>query len=123
LKHSSPLKRHAKNSRAESGSKTGSTPLRYTVYLSSAAARDISSIQPSSKALVEAFIASLSITPRPHGTIKLSGSDGYRYRIGDLRVLYLIDDSERRVLVARVKDRNERTYKDVARMAKKRRHR
>jgi mRNA interferase RelE/StbE len=53
----------------------------------------------------------LAVEPRPTGSQKLKGDPGYRIRIGDWRVIYMIEDRpDCRVLVVRVKRRNERTY-------------
>ena len=41
--------------------------------------------------------------------VKLSGSDAYRIRVGDYRVLYTIDDSKRVVVVFKI-DKRERVY-------------
>lgn len=45
--------------------------------------------------------------PRPPGTSKLEGSDGYRIRMGDYRIVYLIDDRAQAVDVVRVAHRRE----------------
>lgn len=44
-------------------------------------------------------IYTLGDNPRPHGFKKLSGRDGYRIRIGDYRVIYLIEDAVLKVFV------------------------
>lgn len=43
-------------------------------------------------ARISAKIASLAENPRPSGCKKLTGTDGYRIRVGDYRVIYTIDD-------------------------------
>jgi mRNA interferase RelE/StbE len=45
--------------------------------------------------------------PRPRGSAKLEGTDGYRVRVGDHRVVYLIDDRARTVEVVRISHRRE----------------
>ncbi|MBI4312673.1 MAG: type II toxin-antitoxin system RelE/ParE family toxin [Chloroflexi bacterium] len=47
-------------------------------------------------------IQELSANLRPHGVLKLSGMEGYRIRVEDYRILYLIDDASQRVEVYRV---------------------
>jgi mRNA interferase RelE/StbE len=39
--------------------------------------------------------------------VKLAGQDDYRIRGGDYRVVYAIDDRNRRVLVARIAHRRD----------------
>jgi mRNA interferase RelE/StbE len=45
--------------------------------------------------------------PRPPGSSKLEGSGGYRIRVGDHRVVYLIDDRARTVEIVRIAHRRE----------------
>jgi mRNA interferase RelE/StbE len=46
--------------------------------------------------------------PRPHGCVKLEGSDElWRIRVGSFRVVYRIDDDELMVLVARIAHRKD----------------
>ncbi|MSQ25148.1 MAG: hypothetical protein EXR49_02575 [Dehalococcoidia bacterium] len=50
--------------------------------------------------------------PRPMGCEKLY--DGvYRVRLGDWRIIYLIDEENRRVDVGGIRRRGERTYKGI----------
>jgi mRNA-degrading endonuclease RelE of RelBE toxin-antitoxin system len=43
--------------------------------------------------------------------MRLVASDWWRLRVGDLRVVYAIDDEHRLVIVFRVARRDERTYR------------
>lgn len=52
-------------------------------------------------------IYDLRNNPRPHGVKKLSGRDGYRIRIGDYRVIYLIEDDVLKVFVVEIGHRKE----------------
>ena len=53
-------------------------------------------------------IERLSVTPRPRGCRRLSGTEDLcRIRVGDLRVLYAIDDARRLVDVIAVRDRRD----------------
>jgi mRNA interferase RelE/StbE len=52
-------------------------------------------------------IDGLAVNPRPPGAVKLAGRDDFRVRVGDYRVVYAVDDSERLVIVARVAHRRE----------------
>jgi mRNA interferase RelE/StbE len=49
----------------------------------------------------------LTVDPRSPGTIKLTGQDAYRIRIGDYRVIYAIEDRRLVVLVVDVGHRRE----------------
>lgn len=50
-------------------------------------------------------ISALKENPRPSGCKKLTGRPGYRIRIGDYRVIYLIEDGKLIVLILDVGDR------------------
>jgi mRNA-degrading endonuclease RelE of RelBE toxin-antitoxin system len=45
--------------------------------------------------------------------MKLEGTGFWRVRVGDLRLVYLVDDRRRRVVVLRVAKRAERTYRGL----------
>ena len=52
-------------------------------------------------------LISLSDNPRPHGVKKLHGREGYRIRVGDYRILYVIDDNEKKVEIVSAAHRKE----------------
>lgn len=52
-------------------------------------------------------IRALADDPRPLGSRKLVGRDSYRIRVGDYRVIYLMDDGEIVVTVLGVGHRRE----------------
>jgi mRNA-degrading endonuclease RelE of RelBE toxin-antitoxin system len=56
-------------------------------------------------------ILGLSLEPRPLGSQCLAGSRFLRIREGDLRVVYLVDDAARSVLITRIARRSESTYR------------
>jgi len=53
------------------------------------------------------IIKNIKLNPRPHGVRKLIGSDGWRIRIRDYRILYTIDYIHKLVTIYRVKHRRE----------------
>lgn len=52
-------------------------------------------------------IRALGEISRPAGCRKLTGRDGWRIRVGDYRVIYDIDDENRRVTVLHVGHRRD----------------
>ena len=52
-------------------------------------------------------ILPLEDNPRPRGVKKLSGREEYRLRVGDYRILYVIDNKHRVVAVVAVGHRRE----------------
>jgi mRNA interferase RelE/StbE len=63
--------------------------------------------------LLRGPILALGIDPRPAGAAKLAGSEFWRIRVGDLRVIHSIDDPARLVVVLRVARRSESAYRRV----------
>ena len=62
---------------------------------------------------IKEAIEKLKQNPRIHGTIKLEDAPvaSYRYRAGDYRILFDIDDDANIVGILDIKKRDERTYK------------
>ena len=56
---------------------------------------------------VESAIAKLADNPRPPKSKKLTGRDGWRIRIGDYIVIYLIEDDNLIVIVIEIGHRKE----------------
>jgi mRNA interferase RelE/StbE len=57
---------------------------------------------------IDRKILALADQPRPPGCKKLKGyKDQWRIRVGDWRVVYIIDDAAKRVSIARVAHRKE----------------
>jgi mRNA interferase RelE/StbE len=81
--------------------------MAYTVRLKPRAERDLDRLPtPLARRIWEKLLG-LEEEPRPLGSSKLEGSDGYRIRVGDHRVVYLIDDRARTVDIVRVAHRRE----------------
>ena len=81
--------------------------MSYRLELETRAVKELASIPKDRRELLTAVIDDLQKQPRPPGSKKLSGVDGYRVRKGDYRVLYTIDDAEHRVRVYRIGHRRE----------------
>lgn len=86
---------------------------RYRVDLAPAVQRQLRHLPPADAARLRGPILALAREPRPPGVAKLAGSDFWRLRIGDLRIVHLIDERERLVVVLRVARRAESTYRRV----------
>jgi mRNA interferase RelE/StbE len=86
---------------------------RFRVELAPAAQRQLRRLPPGAAASLRAPILALGLEPRPPGTTKLVDSDFWRLRVGDLRVIFAIDDERRLSVVLRVARRSESTYRKV----------
>lgn len=88
-------------------------PTRYRVEIAPAAQREFRRLPLAAGARLRGPILSLAVEPRPPGVEKLSGTDFWRLRVGDLRLVYRVDDGRRLVVVLRVACRAERTYRRI----------
>ena len=79
----------------------------YRVFIKPSAAKEIEALPNKDRRRVVNRIRRLGIEPRPARTEKLSGAEKYRLRQGDYRILYLIDDADRAVIVVKVGHRRE----------------
>ena len=57
-------------------------------------------------------LRALANKPRPQGCEKLCDAV-YRIRVGDFRIVYLIDEKNKRIEVGGIRRRSERTYKGI----------
>ncbi len=85
--------------------------LPYRVDLAPAASRQLRRLPPGDAARLRGPILALGIDPRSPGATPLVGTDAWRLRVGDLRIVYLIEDAIRVVVVLKVTRRNESTYR------------
>jgi mRNA interferase RelE/StbE len=80
----------------------------YRVGFKRSAEKDLRRIERSKVPSIIAAIESLEKNPRPEGCRKLVGSDSsYRIRVGDYRIVYLINDAIYIVEVERVRHRKD----------------
>ena len=80
----------------------------YEVYLEGAAERDLRRLPEEMFRRIIPHIRSLAEDPRPPGCRKIAGAESdWRIRVGDYRVVYEIDETERAVRVFRVRHRRE----------------
>jgi mRNA interferase RelE/StbE len=81
---------------------------RYSVELTSAAAKQVRKLDGAARARVLRALAQLADEPRPSGVKKLVGTDNaWRIRVGDYRVIYEINDGVVVVVVFRVAHRRD----------------
>jgi mRNA interferase RelE/StbE len=86
---------------------------RYRVDIAPAAQRQLRKLPPGVAASVRGPILALALDPRPASATKLEQSAFWRLRLGDVRLIYSIDDAARLVVVLRVARRSESTYRRV----------
>ena len=82
--------------------------MQYRVEFRPAALREIRRIPNPFKGRILTAIAALADVPRPPGSVQLQGPKGFhRVRVGDYRVVYLIEDRELLVCVVRIAHRKD----------------
>jgi mRNA interferase RelE/StbE len=80
----------------------------YTLFLKSSAQKELDALSNPLFDRIDRKILILEADPRPTGAKKLRGhSDYWRIRIGDYRVIYVIDDTARRIDILRIAHRKE----------------
>jgi len=80
----------------------------YTVELKPPARKELEALPDDLLARVVHKLESLAGNPRPTGCRKLRGyKDQWRVRVGDWRVIYIIDDKAKLVSVTRIGHRRE----------------
>lgn len=92
--------------------------LGYRLDLSPAAQRQVDHLRGISLVAVQGVIATLATQPRPAGARKVRGlRDLWRLRIRidgrAWRVIYRVDDKQRLVVITRVAQRDEGTYRGI----------
>jgi mRNA interferase RelE/StbE len=79
----------------------------YRVEVASSAERELQALPSEAHGRLASALKRLADNPRPRGAIKLSQGRGWRLRVGDYRVLYVIEDEVRLVTVFAVGHRRE----------------
>jgi mRNA interferase RelE/StbE len=81
--------------------------LGYEVSIVPSAEKEMNRLPATVHTRISKRILTLADNPRPRGFRKLSGRDEYRLRVGDYRILYIVDDGIRSVTVLAVGHRRE----------------
>ena len=82
--------------------------VKYALEIKHAAQKELDALDDFLFARIDRKILALADDPRPIGSKKLKGyKDSWRIRIGDWRVVYIVDDAARLVRITRVAHRRE----------------
>jgi mRNA interferase RelE/StbE len=79
----------------------------YTVHIKASAERDMASLPKDAFHSISKRLLDLESNPRPHGCKKLSGRHEYRVRVGDYRILYVVNDPEKAVEIVAIGNRKD----------------
>lgn len=81
--------------------------IRYDIQISSSAERQFRKLPASLQSKLKSKILALTTNPRPNGSQKLHASQAYRIRLGDYRILYEINDSQKIVYICDIGHRRD----------------
>ena len=79
----------------------------YVVYLKRSAEKELKRLPTKVHDRIVKRLISLADNPRPSGTKELHGREGYRIRVGDYRILYLINEKEKKIEIVSIAHRKE----------------
>jgi mRNA interferase RelE/StbE len=81
---------------------------KYSLEIKQSAQKELDALDDALFARIDRKILALADNPRPPGCKKLRGyRDQWRVRVGDWRVVYVIDDGAKHVTITRVAHRRE----------------
>lgn len=81
--------------------------MNYHVILKRSAEKELNALSGSLFARIKHKLLALEENPRPFGVQKLQGQTAYRIRVGNYRILYLIDDAAQQIEIISVAHRRE----------------
>jgi len=73
--------------------------LSYKIFIKRSAQKSLAKIDKKNREKIIETIYNLEGNPRPENCKKLKGREGWRIRIGNYRVIYEIDEKEKRINV------------------------
>ena len=84
----------------------------YRLLILSSAAKELQSLREPTYSRIKQKILLLSSNPRPRGSSKLTGREGWRIRVGNYRIIYEISDKDKSVTVLHIGHRRN-VYKSL----------
>ncbi len=81
--------------------------MSYTVLFKPSAEREFEALPPNIQARLAPHLRALEQNPRPPGAKKLKARPGYRFRVGEYRVIYAVDDRDRIVRILAIGHRRD----------------
>jgi mRNA interferase RelE/StbE len=81
--------------------------MAYNIFLKRSAEKDLDCLPQKIHTRIVNFLISLKENPLPQGVKKLHGREGYRIRVGNYRILFFIDNAEKKVEIVSIAHRKE----------------
>ncbi len=79
----------------------------YTVIIPKSVHKQLNKLPTFVSDSIVSRLTGIQENPRPIGSLKMRGSEAWRIRIGDYRIIYDIDDEAKVVVVRRIGHRRE----------------
>lgn len=79
----------------------------FLIELSTSARKSVRKLSKKDQVLVYTVLETLQSNPTPPKSLKLRGRDGYRIRVGDLRIIYTVQRGKLLVLILDVGHRRD----------------
>ena len=80
----------------------------YQIKFKSSALKELKNLPSQTQKRISIKIEELRQNPRPSGVVKLTGDDKlYRVRVGNYRIVFYIDDTERIIRITRIRHRRD----------------
>ena len=80
---------------------------KYKISIKKSAVKELETVPKEYLSKIISRIRSLSESPRPSGSQKLSAKEQYRLRQGDYRIIYAIEDDEKTVQIVKIGHRRD----------------
>ena len=81
--------------------------MTYTVVITRSAQKILAQLPLGMRERVRHALVQLGVVPLPTGCAKLRGREGWRIRVGSYRVIYEIDNAQRRVTILHIGQRRD----------------
>ncbi len=81
--------------------------MSWQIEIARDARKELAGLHPQTKVRISKAILSLEKNPFPSECKKLKNRDGFRIRVGDYRVLYLVDAKLKQIVVGSIGHRRE----------------
>ncbi|WP_017293608.1 type II toxin-antitoxin system RelE family toxin [Geminocystis herdmanii] len=82
--------------------------IEYQIKFKSSSAKELKNLPSNIQKRIGEVLEKIKENPRISGVIKLQGDDKlYRIRVGDYRLVFEIDDSEKLIKITRVRHRQD----------------
>ncbi len=80
---------------------------KYAIYFKPSAEKELLKMDPEISRRVEEKIDLLENNPYLSGFTRLKGEPTFRIRVGDFRIVYAIDESNKTITIFRIRHRSE----------------